>query len=217
VLLNRLDGTSGRRELVVEEGIGPVRCTVQALDADRGRARFALARLPETAGATQPAAAIAAALGLDEKDIGFDKFVPGRWSAGVVFTFVPLASLDAVRRARANLAHWKAGFGEGHGIGAYLFCRETVETGHAFHARMFSPTMGVPEDPATGSAAAAFAGVLAQFAPPPNGEHALVIEQGFEMGRPSRIRVSMTMRGGKLVAGAIEGDAVVVSDGAIEA
>ncbi|HXW24943.1 MAG TPA: PhzF family phenazine biosynthesis protein [Xanthobacteraceae bacterium] len=217
VLLNRIDGGAGRREIVVEEGIGPVRCAVEAIDAQTGRARFELARLPAETEPTAPPATIAAALGLSESDIGFDTFQPARWSAGNEFTFVPLSGLDAMRRCRANTAHWSAAFGDGHGTGAFLFCRETVEPGHAFHARMFAPRAGVPEDPATGSAAAAFAGVLAHFTRLPDGEHDVAIEQGYEMGRPSLIRLAMTVKDGKLTAGAIAGEAVVVSEGTIEA
>jgi len=217
VLLNRIDGGSGRRDIVVEEGIGPVRCAVEAIDADTGRARFTLAKLPEHAGPLGDRAAIAAALGLAEGDIGFDAFVPERWSAGVLFSFVPLAGLDAMRRCRANTAHWTAAFGEGHGTGAYVFCRETVEPGHAFHTRMFAPLAGIAEDPATGSGAAALAGVIARYGRPADGEHELAIEQGYEMGRPSLIRLSMTVQAGQLTAGAIAGEAVVVSEGTIEA
>jgi len=46
---------------------------------------------------------------------------------------------------------------------AFVYCRQTIHNNAAFHARMFAPTMGIPEDPATGSAAAAFAGVVAQI------------------------------------------------------
>jgi trans-2,3-dihydro-3-hydroxyanthranilate isomerase len=215
VLLNRLDGGSGKREIVLEEGIGPVRCAVEALDAETGRARFDLARLPAEEGPAAPPAAIAAALGLDEKDIGFDRFEPARWSAGVEFNFAPLKGLDAMRRCRPNAAHWSEGvLGRGS---LFVFCRETVEPGHAFHARMFAPRGGIPEDPATGSAVAAFAGVLAHFAGVADGAHEFVVEQGYEMGRPSLIRLAMTVTGGKLAAGAIAGEAVVVSEGTLEA
>src|ERR1700756_2091224 len=54
VLLNRLDGGAAAREIVVEEGIGPVRCAVEALDAEAGSARFDLARLPAVTGLVQP-------------------------------------------------------------------------------------------------------------------------------------------------------------------
>lgn len=218
VLLNRIDGGAGAGEIVVEEGIGPVRCTVEALDADAGRARFALARLPEPSGEAASVAAIAAALSLREGDIGFDAFKPARWSAGNEFTFVPFAGLDAMRRCRANTACWSAGFpGKEGRMSAYMFCRETLEPGHAYHARMFAPLGGIPEDPATGSAAAAFAGVLAHFTRMSDGAHDLVIEQGYEMGRPSLIRLAMKVQGGQLTAGAISGEAIVVSEGTIEA
>jgi trans-2,3-dihydro-3-hydroxyanthranilate isomerase len=214
VLLNRIDGGTGQRQIVVEEGIGPVRCAVEAIDADTGRARFELARLPAETEATAAPAVIAAALGLAESDIGFDSFKPGRWSAGNEFTFVPLAGLDAMRRCRPNTSQSDAAFGT---TGAFLFCRETAERGHAFHARMFAPRAGIPEDPATGSAVAAFAGVLAHFSRLADGAHEFVIEQGYEMGRPSLISLSMTINGGKLTAGAIAGEAVVVSEGTLEA
>jgi trans-2,3-dihydro-3-hydroxyanthranilate isomerase len=218
VLLNRIDGAAGKREIVLEEGIGPVRCTVEALDSETGSARFDLARLPVDAGPVAPPAAIAAALGLGEADIGFEGFKPARWSAGNEFNFVPLSGLDAMRRCRANTASWSAGFlGREGRASAFMFCRETVERGHDFHARMFAPLGGIPEDPATGSGVAAFAGVLAHFTRLADGEHDLVIEQGYEMGRPSLIRLAMTVKGGQLTAAAIAGEAVVVSEGTLEA
>ncbi len=61
------------------------------------------------------------------------------------------------------------------------------EKGHDFHARMFAPRIGITEDPATGSAAAAFAGLLGRFGGYGDGEHRVAIEQGYEMGRPSLI------------------------------
>ncbi len=81
---------------------------------------------------------------------------------------------------------------------------------------MFAPQFGIPEDPATGSAAAAFAGVAREFEKPEDGVHAITIEQGFEMGRPSLIQLTMEIRGGELVAGEIGGSAVIVSQGTID-
>jgi len=217
VLINRMDGGSGKREIVLEEGVGPVRCMVEALDAQTGSARFALARLPGESGPTGPVDAIAAALGLDETDIGFDGLKPGRWSAGNEFNLVPLRSLDAMRRCRANTARWSEAFlGREGRASAFMFCRETVERGHAFHARMFAPLGGIPEDPATGSAVAGLAGMLARFTPMADGAHEFVIEQGYEMGRQSLIRLSMTMGGGQLTGAAIAGEAVVMNEGTLE-
>ena len=86
-----------------------------------------------------------------------------------------------------------------------------------FHARMFAPSLGIVEDPATGAAAAAFAGVVMEVSHPADGEHRFVIEQGYEMGRPSQIELGMTVQGGTLTRATIGGSAVIVSDGHIEA
>jgi trans-2,3-dihydro-3-hydroxyanthranilate isomerase len=174
VLLGRLDGGSAR-EFVVEEGIGAVRCTVEPIDDQRGRARFALPQLPVAAGAAPDDATIAAALGLSVADIGFDGLRPSRWSAGNPGTFVPVARMAAVADCRPDASKIIAAFGNGI---VYLFCRDCVEAGHDFHARMFAPAFGVAEDPATGSAAAAFAGLLAAHGGRKDGEHTVIIEQG---------------------------------------
>jgi trans-2,3-dihydro-3-hydroxyanthranilate isomerase len=216
VLLNRIDG-GGSRDFVLEQGIGPVPCATASTDGGRGRARFQLARLPRELGEVGTLATIAAALGLAPEEIGLDNFRTSLWSAGISFTFVPVRSLDTIRRCQPDLKHWDAAFTRHERSSAYVFCRETVQAGSAFHARMFAPRLGVYEDPATGSAAAAFAGALLRFVPPVDGERDFPIEQGYEVGRPSLITLSMTVRDGQLAAAAISGEAVTVSDGSIDA
>ena len=217
VLLGRIDGGGEARELVLEEGIGPVRCRVAPHGEGGGYARFDLARLPEPWGEPSDPGPLAAALGLGGGDIGFAGFAPARWSAGNPFIFVPLRDRAAVARARPDMARWEAVFGGGKPAGAFVFCGETVEPRNAFHARMFAPGFGVAEDPATGSAAAAFAGLLARDARLPDGDHAFRIEQGYEMGRPSLIELALTMRGARLASASIGGEALVVTEGTIEA
>jgi trans-2,3-dihydro-3-hydroxyanthranilate isomerase len=212
VLLGLRDGASAGREIVLEEGIGAVRCVLEAGAGDTGRVRFAVPQLPAEVGAAPDNATIAAALGIAPAEIGFEGFQSSRWSAGNPFIFVPLAGLAVMARCNPDRPEFGAAFGTG---GAYLFCRETVEPGHAFHARMFAPAMGVREDPATGSAAAAFVGVLGPHVG--EGAHTFAIEQGYEMGRPSLIQLAMTMQAGKLVSATIAGDAVIVTEGTIEA
>ena len=216
VLLNRIDG-GGARELVVEEGIGPISCATASIDPDRGRARFELARIPEELGGAVDREILAAALGLAPEEIGFDDSAPSLRSAGISFTYVPVRGLDALKRCEPNLEYWEAAFTRHERSSAYVFCRETVEPGSAFHARMFAPRLGIYEDPATGSAAAAFAGVLHHFMPTGNGSRTVVIEQGYQIGRPSLITLSMTVREGQLAGAAIGGEAIAVTDGTIEA
>jgi trans-2,3-dihydro-3-hydroxyanthranilate isomerase len=214
VLLARLDGVAGASELILGEQVGPVVCTVEP---GGGSASFAVPRIPERIGAVRDTAKLAAALGLAPNDLGFDDFVAGIWSAGNPFTFAPVRGLGTIGRAQPNSARWADAFGPDDPHGVFLFCRETAEPGHSFHARMFALGLGIAEDPATGSAAAAFAGVLAASGTFADGDHALVLEQGYEMGRPSLIRLGLTLRQGRLAAATIGGDAVVVSEGAIEA
>jgi trans-2,3-dihydro-3-hydroxyanthranilate isomerase len=216
VLLARLDGGAAG-ELVLEEGIGAVRCRTAPAGSDGGRAAFDLPRLPAEAGTAPPADAIAAALGLERGDIGFGDFAPAAWSAGNPQCFVPVRSRGAIARARPDAARFDQTFAIGGRAIAYLYCGEVSEPGHDFHARMFAPGLGVPEDPATGSAAAAFAGLLATQGRYADGDHSVRIEQGYEMGRPSLMELSFAMRGGALVSASVGGGAVVVTEGTIEA
>src|SRR6185312_504405 len=210
VLLASLDKRSG--EFVLEEGVGRVPCRV-TLAGQGGAASFALPRLPEQAGEPPATEALAEALSLAPADIGFGKYEPSCWSGGNPFTFVPVKNRDVIARARADAGRL-AGMIT---TGLFVFTSEVVERGSAFHARMFAPHLGVPEDPATGSAVAAFAGLLTQGGGLGDGEHKLVIEQGYEMGRPSLITLELTIANKRLTAGRVGGDAVIVSEGTIEA
>src|SRR5205085_7303018 len=141
---------------------------------------------------------------------------PSRWSAGNPFTIVPVRGLDAAARCRPDMGHFEAAFGGGFAA-PFVVCRETAEPGNSFHARMFAPGVGVAEDPATGSAAAAFAGYLAAHGGYKDGEHLVRIEQGYEMGRPSLMELTLRIAGGKLTGASIGGSSVVVIEGAIAA
>jgi trans-2,3-dihydro-3-hydroxyanthranilate isomerase len=202
VLLALSERATAGGDLVLEEGIGPVRCTLEAVNFDRGSARFAVPQLPAEAGSAPDDTAVAAGLALAPSDM---EGRAARWSAGNPFTFVPIRSLAAMARCRPDPVKFDAAFGASGA--AYVFCKEAAEPGHHFHARMFAPGLGIAEDPATGSAAAAFAGLIAsQLA---DGEHAIAIEQGYEMGRPSLIRLTAAVSVGRLLSAAIGGDAVV--------
>ncbi len=202
--------------IVLEEKVGLVPCTASVDGEGRGYARFLLPVLPKPTGPAAPPEAIAAALGLTVEDIGFETLMPSCWSAGNAFTFVPVRGLDAVRRCRPNETVWEQAFQASGGSRAYVFCRETVDAANTFHARMFWFRQSLSEDPATGSAAAAFADLAAQALSLGDGEHRLTIEQGYEMGRPSVMELLLTLQAGKLTSASIGGPAVVVTEGTIE-
>jgi trans-2,3-dihydro-3-hydroxyanthranilate isomerase len=192
--------------VVVEEDVGEIVCVARRRPNRAPAAYFALPRLPELAGEAPSAETIARLTGLAPSDIGFDAHRPVVYSAGTPFLFAPVASRAALAKARPS----------GAGEVVFLYTRETELKDSAFRARMFAGGFGISEDPATGSAAAAFAGVLMQFDPPPDGETLYVIEQGFEMGRPSLISLGLEVENGALTKATIGGSAVMVSQGSID-
>ncbi|MDB5642716.1 MAG: phenazine biosynthesis protein PhzF [Hyphomicrobiales bacterium] len=202
--------------IVLEAEIGVISCTVGRSRGQAARARFTLPRLPEPAGVAGSSLALAEALGLAEDDIGFDGHAPCVFSAGNPFCFVPVATRAALAQAAPNLAAWPAGFSHMERGAAFLYTRECERAGSHFHARMFAPGLGVSEDPATGSAVAAFAGVLMQSEKIADGAPLFVIEQGFEMGRPSIITLGLDIVDGRLMEANIGGQAVLVQDGTID-
>jgi trans-2,3-dihydro-3-hydroxyanthranilate isomerase len=203
--------------VVLEEQIGIVRIGVRLRAGAAPYAEFDAPRLPEDGGTAPAPDDLAAALGLIPAEIGFENHRPSRYSAGNSFVFVPVASLEAIGKAQVAPQHWATVMRRQGHTGAFLYCRQTVHTTSAFHARVFAPDSGVPEDPATGSAAAAFAGVVLRFDALPDGTHKRSLEQGYEMGRPSLIELSLQVEGGNLAAVRIGGHAVRIAEGRIEA
>lgn len=197
---------------VLEAKGGILRVGVRPDESGAAFAEFDAPTLPQEIGEAAPVDRIAAALGLAPTEIGFENFRPRRFSAGVAYTFVPVANLDAISQAKVVEDHWQEAFGaDGHSA-AYLYCRETVQHKASFHARAFAPAMGVPEDPATGSGAAAFAGVIQLFDNPPVGVYQGRIEQGVEMGQPSEIFLEFEIENRKIRAVRIGGHAVALGE-----
>lgn len=201
--------------VVLEENIGVVRVGVRLKQGQPAFAEFDAPKLPEDVGQLPATELLAAAVGLDSREIGFSNHRPTQFSAGVPFTFLPVSSLAAVARAEMQPQRWADAFGSAKAGKMSIYTQETINQTSAFHARVFAPAAGVAEDAATGSAAAAFAGAVHRFDGLRDGNHKRIIEQGFEMGRPSHISLGMEVNGGKLTSVRIGGSAVRVSEGRI--
>ncbi len=202
--------------VTLEEKIGVIRAGVRLVPGAASYAEFDLPRLPRPVGGDMPTrGAIADALGLDAADIGFENHVPCTWQAGLPFAFVPVAGVDAIRRVRFDRAAWMAGAGAAAALPVYVYCRETMFHDSTFHARMFDVGFGIGEDPATGSAAAAFAGAVHRFDALTEGTHHVRIEQGFEMGRPSLIDLTIGIAGGEIAHARIGGRATRIAEGVL--
>jgi len=129
---------------------------------------------------------IAPLLRLRPEDIDED-FPIQTVSTGLPFVFVPLCSLDAVRRAAVIKDQWLEWVKDRMAKMVFLFCRQTVEPQNHLHARMFADYYGIVEDPATGSANSCLAAYLVRHRYFGADRIQVHVEQGYEIGRPSRL------------------------------
>jgi len=101
---------------------------------------------------------------------------------------------------------------------AMCYAADTVDNGSAIRCRMFAPGLGVPEDPATGSAAGALGSYLVwhNVVQPHDGVAAILVDQGQEIGRPSKIDVEVAVgNGGEITEVRVGGKAVTVIRGEV--
>ncbi|MFW5691186.1 MAG: PhzF family phenazine biosynthesis protein [Chloroflexota bacterium] len=167
--------------------------------------------LPQFGPVLDDRAAVAALLSLDESDLIPDLPVQVV-STGVPFVYVPLRGLDAIRRAAVRLDVWESLLKDTPHPHVFVLTLETEQPGSSVHTRMFAPAMGIPEDPATGAASGPLGAYLARYALVDN-PAAIVSEQGFEMGRPSMIRVRVDYADGVFRSIAIGGQTQPVGAG----
>ena len=192
--------------MVFEEIAGPVRAEV-VRDGGTVTGASIAAPQPLEIGSEVPVAPLAACTGLPTSAFAAAVHAPRIASVGLRQVFAELPHLATLAAARPDPAAFLAAEAALPLDGAPLLLHLWTRTGPgSVRARMFGPTLGVLEDPATGSAAGALGGLLASRG---EGEH-LVIEQGIEMGRPSRIEVFV--RG---MAVSIAGPCVPVLEGTL--
>jgi trans-2,3-dihydro-3-hydroxyanthranilate isomerase len=202
--------------VVFEEGAGPVPVAISRRD---GRV-FCELRAPESLSTERTASAeqIAAAVSLDPSDVVSRTHAPVVASAGLPFLFAELGNRAALERARWRMDGVDALAAAGLNPDVFVYVRNGAAPGDFdVRARMFAPLDGVPEDPATGSASCALAGLLAKHDPRPSGEIRYRIAQGVEMGRPSVLEARVAKKDGEVGEIRIGGDSVLVSEGWIEA
>ncbi len=209
-----LDGD--RTGIVFEEGVGPVPVTIRAEAGRPVFSQLSVAQLPEQGPEPPAAGELAALLSLDPDDLLQDEERPEAWSCGVPFLYVPLRSREVVARARVDLAHLERHLAGFWADMVFVFNRESAGGEANIHARMFAPTMGIAEDPATGAAAAAFAGYLGAREATRDGTCRWRVEQGVEMGRPSLIELEADKVDGVIAAVRVGGGSVLVSEGEME-
>jgi len=162
-------------------------------------------------GETVTAERLAEAVFLSAYDISVQHHQPQVISVGLPFLCAEVSNLPALQRARPNTAAIEQL--EADGIVADIHLYTHLNESGGLQARMFAPLDGVPEDPATGSANAALAGLLAHLQPADSGQFSWSINQGVEMHKPSLIRASASKKANKITDVTIAGTCVMLSQG----
>ena len=157
-------------------------------------------------------------VGLEESDIGGrgpgkSELTIEQVSCGLEYFIVPVRSIDAVRRSRLDMSMWQQMLADAWAHHVYIVCMDAEGDGVDVRVRMYAPGSGVPEDPATGSAAAALGGYLSKADGSEEASLWWTVEQGIEMGRPSIIRVEANRSAGVTSRVRVGGSAVAVSRG----
>ena len=195
---------------VLEENVGlvPVRVRREAGRAPYGELTTAVP--PQRGPAAPPAEALAAMLGLEVTDIGWNGEAAALLSCGVPYVLVPLRSPELLAGIEFDLQVWQRHLAQGWAHQLYVYARGYEGE---LRARMFAPGAGVHEDPATGSAAVALAGRLALDAAQAEGSLRWTIHQGLEMNRPSVLLIEADKQAGAVTAVRVGGHAVTVLEG----
>lgn len=160
--------------------------------------------------------AMAAMLGIDPAGIRNDLPIEVV-SCGLPFLFVPVRDLATMRKLSLNRDLGRRAVEALEVSGIFVFAMEVENTGSSVHSRMFAPELGIPEDPATGSASGPLGSYLVRhglLATQPKAS--IVSEQGIEMGRPSFIHIEIAQEANEITEVKVGGQTVFVGGGEIE-
>jgi trans-2,3-dihydro-3-hydroxyanthranilate isomerase len=204
--------TGAETRIVLEENVGPVPVVIRARDGKPEFAQLSVAKLPEVSQPTVSRERLAAILSLEPNDILDGDFAPQMVSCGLPFLIVPVTDRKALARSRLRLEPWEESLQGTPSEMVMLFAADPERPGSDMRARMYGPAVSIVEDPATGSACACLAGYLAARTPR-DGTLRWVVEQGFEMGRPSILETEADKKDGVITAVRVGGQTVLVSKG----
>lgn len=165
-----------------------------------------------------PVEEAASALGLAPDRVVTAHHAPRIVSLGLRFLYVELKDLEALAASEAApgpVTRISAARGL-DGVFAYARTGESSGNGADMRARVYAPVHGVMEDPASGSANAGLANILASLSEEQDATLEWDVAQGVEMGRPSRLHLTAERRRGEVVEVRVAGGAVVACRGKIE-
>jgi trans-2,3-dihydro-3-hydroxyanthranilate isomerase len=213
--LKQKPGCSFETTIRLEEQAGLVPVRVSRIGG-ASNGFFTAPVVPFAAEGELPSTELAArAVGLKQTDIGFESHKIGLYEGGPRFLYLPVASRTALERSRVTEPHWSAMIKAARVDCAYIYTRGGDKPGTTYRSRMYAPTAGIIEDPATGSATAILAAQLLKAEKLKDGKHRFVLEQGYEMGRPSDLILELNVAQDQLQSVQVGGSAVRVMKGVL--
>jgi len=195
-------------ETCLELGIGPIRVSFQESSLVQ-----MYQRPPEFLEEFPDRSVLAEILGLSPDQIS-QEWAPQFVSTGFPFLVLPIRSLSAIHGINFNAAKLNA-LQDYPSQEILTFCRETVNENSDVHVRMFAPGAGVPEDPATGSAAGPLAAYLENHNVLPNHQREtdIISEQGYEINRPSKLYARCLYEGQEIAQVVVGGHVRITAKG----
>ncbi len=219
-----IDLEGDETNVVFEEGVGPVPVLIKSREGKPYFTQLTAARIPELIRKDFDPEIIARGLSLDVSDLDLARRYSSEVvSAGVPFLIVPLKTIEALSRVKFDQRAWEAVVGSGGTAEVFIFTEDESSKARGgvlngdgiLRARMFAPSFGVPEDPATGSACACLGGYLAWRSARTDGTLRYCVNQGVEMGRPSRLDVEVDIQRGSVSSVRVGGRSVLISSGTL--
>ncbi len=212
----RMIDTSGDETIIrFEEGVGVIPVTLKFRGGSPELIQMSQP-LPTFGPLFPDPAAIAGILSLALEDL--DSNLPIEIvSCGVPFLYVPIRTLDAVRRIRIRPDTWSRVFSGFETSNVFAFTQEVERSGSTVHSRMFAPDLGVTEDPATGGASGPLGSYLVRHGlVTGHGTIKIVSEQGIEMGRPSIIQIEIDRKGEEITGVRVGGQVCPIAEGYLD-
>ena len=198
---------------ILEEAVGPITVHARKRD-DRYFAEFTATQKVDVRDDVPSRDILADVLSIDGSDILYDHLKPLAVSAGVPFLFVPVRNRNVLAQIQINQSAWHKSIAGSWAPHFYVITEDAELEGSGIRARMFAPAMGISEDPATGGAATALPAYLDVASNSRTRTQVeLRVEQGFEMGRPSLIDVTVVREGDQITAVRVGGETVFIGSG----
>lgn len=200
--------------VVFEEQVGEIPVEIESSNKTPGTI-WMNQPLPQFSHHFDDRTAVARMLSLDPSDLS-DEYPLEVVSCGVPFLIIPLVSLEVIEQTRLRYDIWEKVMADHLRTLIMPFTTETQRSDSTVHCRMFAPSEGIAEDPATGSANGPLGCYLVRHKIVAADPVARIIsEQGFEMGRPSILRVQVTVAQDKITSVKVGGNCVYVGSGTI--